>query len=356
MIVGGGPAGVSTWLHLNKFAPELAERTVLIEKEKYPRDKLCGGAVSGWSEIVFKNLDVELSIPSIWIENVEFHYGRNINSIYQTRFFRVVQRQEFDHELAKIATKRGLELRENEEFLDITRSKEYLKIKTNLDTYKIKVLVGADGSLSVVRKRMNLPNKTRLASTLEIFKPVNPKYDPEFDEKKAIFDFSPIKMGVQGYIWHFPCVRNNQPFMNHGISDFHFYKNTSRTNIKKIFSNELEKRHIECEVSSWSSYPIRLLLDDDVLSQPNIILVGDAAGIDPILGGGIHLALSYGELAAMMIKNAFRTNNFSFNRYREQLDNQIVGKYIKKLNYLAAKMYNNEMNPIDIAYKIFNKR
>ena len=45
MIVGGGPAGISTWLHLHKYFPELAEKTLLIEKATYPRDKLCGGAI-----------------------------------------------------------------------------------------------------------------------------------------------------------------------------------------------------------------------------------------------------------------------------------------------------------------------
>ena len=43
MIVGGGPAGISTWLHLHKRNPALAARTILIDKAVYPRQKLCGG-------------------------------------------------------------------------------------------------------------------------------------------------------------------------------------------------------------------------------------------------------------------------------------------------------------------------
>ena len=45
MIVGGGPAGISTWLHLHKYNPVVSFKSVLIEKEKYPRDKVCGGAL-----------------------------------------------------------------------------------------------------------------------------------------------------------------------------------------------------------------------------------------------------------------------------------------------------------------------
>ena len=67
MIVGGGPAGISTWLHLHKYAPDLASRCVLIEKAKYPRDKLCGGGVGGWSEFVLKHLGVTINNPSLFI-------------------------------------------------------------------------------------------------------------------------------------------------------------------------------------------------------------------------------------------------------------------------------------------------
>jgi len=355
MIVGGGPAGISTLLHLHKFTPELATRTILIEKEIYPRDKLCGGAVSGWSEIIFKNLGVNIDVPSVWIDNVEFRYGDNISSIHKPKFFRVVQRREFDHELANISIKRSLKLQEGEEFLNFVRSKDDLEVVTNRHRYKIKVLIGADGTLSNVQKKMSLPNKPRLMSTLEIFEPVNRKYDPEFDEKKVVFDFSPIKKGLQGYVWHFPCIRNNQSFINHGICDSHFYRNHPKANMKTIFSNELEKRHIKPNVKSWSGYPIRLLSDDDILSQPNILLAGDAAGIEPILGGGIHLALSYGELASSTIINAFKLNDFTFKDYKDRLNNHIIGKYIKKMNYFATNMYDNKISPIEVAKEIFSK-
>jgi flavin-dependent dehydrogenase len=45
VIVGSGPAGVSTWLHLHRFEPQLAARTLVLEKAQHPRPKLCGGGV-----------------------------------------------------------------------------------------------------------------------------------------------------------------------------------------------------------------------------------------------------------------------------------------------------------------------
>ncbi|NIQ23698.1 MAG: FAD-dependent oxidoreductase, partial [Pseudomonas stutzeri] len=46
IIVGGGPAGASTALHLERLNPKLAARTLVLEKSRHPRDKTCGGALT----------------------------------------------------------------------------------------------------------------------------------------------------------------------------------------------------------------------------------------------------------------------------------------------------------------------
>ena len=76
MIVGGGPAGISTWLHLQKHAPQLAGRSLMIEKAVFPRDKLCAGGVGAWSEDVLERLEVELDIPSLFVSDMEFRFGK----------------------------------------------------------------------------------------------------------------------------------------------------------------------------------------------------------------------------------------------------------------------------------------
>ena len=85
-------------------------------------------------------------------------------------------------------------------------------------------------------------------------------------------------------------------------------------------------------------------------------MVGDAAGIEPATGGGIHLALSYGNIAANSIVNGFKNDDFSFNDYNNCFKNDLTGKYIDKLLSLAYKMYDQSINPIDAMKKIFIKR
>jgi len=353
MIVGGGPSGLSTWLHLNKYDPELATKCVLIEKEKYPRNKICGGGVGAWSGLVLKDLEIDLNIPSLFISDVEFIFGGERFNLHQKNCFRVVSRTDFDHELAKNAMNRGLDIHENEKFLDFTKKNDNLIIKTDKGKYMIKTLIGADGSISTVRQKMNLPNRSHLAPTLEIFASANPKYDREFEEKKITVDLSYINQGLQGYFWHVPCIKNEIPSIGHGMVDFRIYSEKPKADMKNIFKNELKSRNIKINQKMWLSHPIRWPSKDDMVTKPNIILVGDAIGIEPAFGGGIHFALSYGEIAAKEIIDAFQKNDYSFLQYKEKIQSHLVGKFINKCTRIAHQLYNGEMDPFEAAREVF---
>jgi len=356
MIVGGGPAGISTWLHLQKYAPQLAGRSLVIEKAVFPRDKLCAGGVGGWSAEVLEHLEVELDIPSLFVSDVEFRFGKEIYHLHQPSLFRVVQRMDFDHALVKTAVNRGLELHEDEMLIDVTREQNRLIVKTNKRKYSVQTLIGADGALSVMRRKMMPPHKPHLAPTIQIFAAVDPQYDSEFNEKKMVLNLGPIDEGLQGYVWHVPCLKDGAPSIAHGIGDFRIYPDKPPADMKKIFSRELQSRNIHQDPKSWSSHPIRWLSNEDIVSQPNIILAGDAAGIEPAFGGGIHIALSYGEVAAHAIIDAFQNNDFSFHDYKQRIQSHLVGKYIGECTSLALEMYGGRMNPLDVAREFFTKR
>lgn len=349
MIVGAGPAGISTWLHLQKEAPELARNSVVIERAIFPRDKLCAGGLCAWVTDVLANLRVDLHIPSLYVSDLEFRFGKEINRLHQGNCFRVVQRVDFDHSLARAAVKRGLELHDDEMLMDVLRTRNKLIVTTNKGKYGVQALVGADGALSTVRKKMFPFQKRHLAPTLQIFAPADTRYDAEFTEKKMIVDLTPINEGLQGYVWHVPCLRNKVPSIAHGISDFRVCPNRPRADMKKIFSRELRRRNIHQSPKTWSSHPIPWYSDDDTLSRPNVILVGDAAGIEPAFGGGIHLSLSYGEVAAQAIIDAFEKDDFSFRDYQQRIEPHEVGKFIARCTRLALEMYGGKMNPLDAA-------
>jgi flavin-dependent dehydrogenase len=56
LIIGGGPAGLSTALHLFKIAPALASRILVLEKTRYPRHKLCAGALTPDAKVILRGV------------------------------------------------------------------------------------------------------------------------------------------------------------------------------------------------------------------------------------------------------------------------------------------------------------
>jgi len=353
LIVGGGPAGISTWLHLHKENPDLAERALVIERDKFPRDKICGGGLGGWTGHVLKYLDIELDIPSLLISDIEFIFGDEKYTLYQPNSFRMVQRLDFDEALVKTAINRGLEIHENELFLDFSRKREKLVVNTNKNRYEAKILIGADGSLSKVRRKIRYSKRSHLAPTLEVFFPSRSKYDQEYEKKKITIDMTPIKKDLQGYIWHVPCLKNGEPHIGHGLADFRVYRTKKRANMKNIFEEELYKRNIKISQRDWLSHPIRCFSFDDTISEKNVLLIGDAAGIEPAFGGGIHFALSYGDIASREISEAINSNDFSFKNYNDNIKSHLVGKFLAKCTRISLDLYNNKLDPIEAAKQVF---
>jgi len=62
LIVGAGPAGLSTALHLAQRPPELAARILVLEKAHHPRPKLCAGALV---------VDAEVILGRLWLDCAE---------------------------------------------------------------------------------------------------------------------------------------------------------------------------------------------------------------------------------------------------------------------------------------------
>ena len=356
MIVGAGPAGVSTWLHLKQAAPALADRTILVDKARFPRHKVCAGGVGAWSESLLYDLGIELNIPSLFVDDVEFQFQDQRWRFHSPNQFRMVQRVDFDQALVNAALKRGAVLCESEPLVKIARSSKGLTVTTRQGRYAVKALVGADGSLSAVRRMAMRPRFACLASTLQLTIPADPQRNTEFVQKKARIDLSPIAHGIQGYLWRFPCLKNGTPFINMGTGNTRFMPVRPRRTLKEILLGELENRPHEIKPERWSSHPIRWFSKDAPISCPHVILAGDAAGIEPAFGGGIHMALAYGEVAAQALIQAFKDKDFTFRHYRPALMSHYLGRYIEDYTRLAQQMYGGKESPLDLVRQFYTDR
>jgi flavin-dependent dehydrogenase len=339
IVVGSGPAGVSTWLHLHKLNPALAARALVLERAQHPRHKLCGGGIMRAADAVLGRLRVKVDVPSIPIHNVEFRYHSKRFFWRQKNFFRVVRRHEFDAGLAGAALARGMALHQQEAFLDFTRVEGGVEVHTNRGSYRARALVGADGARSVVRPKMDIEEKARVSRLIEILTPADPHSAPEFTDNTAVLDFDGLDRGLQGYIWDFPCWEDGAAAMNRGIYDGRVYPDRPRADLKTLFRAALQARGAFDAQQAWEGHPERWFDPRASYAQPHVLLVGDAAGVEPFAGEGISFALQYGEVAAAELAAAFRQGDLSFAGYRDHILAHELGKSLRLRRRLARLTY-----------------
>ncbi|MCB0076327.1 MAG: NAD(P)/FAD-dependent oxidoreductase [Anaerolineales bacterium] len=339
-IIGAGPAGLATALHLQRLAPELAAQTVIFESAIHPRHKLCGGGVTFHGEEQLRALGLAINVPATSIDTLHFRLG---HCVFQTRYpnaMRIVQRADFDSALADAAHQRGLRLHANERLLDLQLHAASVELRTTRGSYQVKAVVGADGANSTVRQRLSMRSTVGVARLLHVMTPSH----PHVDRKGAYFDFSCIIDGVQGYTWDFPCLIDGQPFVNRGIFDSRIATEgrPKRGQLRGQFEMGLTRRGVRQAERRLEGHPVRWFNPDAEFSRPRLLLVGDAAGVDPLFAEGISYGMEYGALAATMLHEAVQRDDFSFADYRDRIVGGPLGQSLQRRARLARSLYRHQ--------------
>ena len=321
LIIGSGPAGTSTALHLLDQDPTWADRLLIIDKATHPREKLCGGGVTHLGENVLADIGIPFSPINFPVREVRLNYQDESYSFYGDPVFRIVHRAEFDHWLVQEVEKRNGRVQQGIAVLDIHEHDSHIAVETDSDiTYHAQVVVAADGSRSLVRRKLGWNDGTHVARLIEVLTPDNEESAWEMRDQVAVFEFSQITShNLQGYYWDFPSVVNGQLQMNRGVFDSRARPEKGKANLKKVLDDALTERDRALDDYTIKGHPIRWLDLRAQYSKPRILLVGDAAGADPLMGEGIGMALAYGRIAAPALINAFKRHDFRFNRYKWQI-------------------------------------
>lgn len=339
LIVGSGPSGISTALHLVRRDPAWAGRVVVVDKAVHPREKLCGGGLTHIGQNVLANLGLSLEPRNFPVKEVRLLYRNKSYSFYGDPVFRIVRRDEFDHWLVKTAESLGVTVRQGEGVTAVTPHDDYVEVVTERAVFHAKVLVAADGSRSFVRHKLKWEDDSRVARLVEVLTPEDPDDLPEFREAVAVFDFTPMDEDLQGYYWDFPSYINGQPYMNRGVFDSRAVPRKPKADLKGVLGESMAERGRELDDYQLKGHPIRWWSSNGRFSEPRVILVGDAAGADPLMGEGISFALGYGEPAADAIIDAFARSDFSFADYRERLLAHSLFKQLSIRTQLARLAY-----------------
>ena len=342
VIVGAGPAGSAAALELAALDPARARRTLLLDRAVFPRPKLCGGGVTLRADTLLDRLGVRPDVPSLPIHQVR-HVLPDQSITLPWRddppYFRIVDRAEFDQALLQAARRAGVEVREGEAVIDLLPAAAGVVLRTARGDYRAAVVIGADGANSIVRRKLGLSRADRLSRLVEILTPVDPERTPEFAGHLAVFDFRPVAAGVDGYYWDFPTFRQGAPLMNRGLFDSRVRPRQSTPALKPVFAASLAQRGVELGQFALQGHPERWFDPTAAHSAPHVILAGDAAGAEPLMGEGISSALAGGILAAESAAEAFARGDFSFADYERRLRASELGRWLYTKWFAARAFY-----------------
>jgi flavin-dependent dehydrogenase len=343
IIIGGGPSGLSTALHLARDFPNLLPRILILEKARYPRPKLCAGGLVIDAEIILQRLGLDVSeVPHVDANNIHFDFearGLKIR-VPRRHALRIIRRDEFDNWLAGKAQSRGIEIREGVRVKKITSHPDKVTIETDQGIVQAQIVVGADGSNGITRRSIFPNAPVHTARVLEVLTPTTPRaIDSGRGQEEAYFDFFPVRTNIAGYVWDFPTQVHGEPMRCWGIYDTNMLANEKRSQLKAPLAREMSRFGYDLEDYEIKGHPIRWFSPHNQMSVRRVLLVGDAAGADPFLGEGISIALGYGALAALEIGEAFQQNEFLFNGYRSRVLTSALGQVLIARWFVAHVIY-----------------
>ena len=336
LIAGAGPAGVAAAVALATRRPELvrAGRLLCLDKARFPREKPCGGGLTGRARLALDELGLAVRVPAISCTTGRIVYGDQDRRVRLGRPVDVIRRADFDADLVAQARERGVSIVEGEGVesyrVDATRGR--VEVQTSVGrTVRARVLVAADGASSRIRDALTAADPEAPARPLQLFKAELPA--PRPFPAEMIYDFSPMEEGLRGYVWIFPVSGDR---LNVGAMHTPS-RRLGGAEIVRILSRALGRHGVSLPTArGWPAWPYT---PAGRVAAPHLLCAGDAAGIDALTGEGIAVGLEEGPIVAEAIERALETGDFSFAGYGAAIRRGVVGRELALDARLARMLY-----------------
>ncbi|MBX2842134.1 MAG: NAD(P)/FAD-dependent oxidoreductase [Flammeovirgaceae bacterium] len=326
-VVGAGPGGVSAAMFLAKMGIP----SVLVDKDVFPRDKICGDGISGWVLNIMNKLNPELNkklalepiqlnswgarfvAPNFNQLDVPFKNEDAIQDGLPAGF--VSKRMDFDYFLFKEAKSNPLiTVLEGVTIVEFKKENGFawLHNKEGNVNIKAKLVIFANGALSQYSKLsgIKMEKKHYVAGIRTYYEGVSGMH------KKNFIELHFLKELLPGYLWIFP-LPNGKANVGLGMRSDKISKH--KINLKEKLKEAIEtvpylkERFKDANIlDEAKGFGLPLGSKKRELSGDNYMLVGDAASlIDPFTGEGIGNAMASGMYAAEHAKKCIEAKDFS---------------------------------------------
>lgn len=332
-IIGAGPSGCACALALS----DSGLRIVLIEKDNFPRDKICGDAIPGPA---FKAMDkikpewghamrqfankADVRTSKVFAPN-----GKNLTLDWVTYAYNS-KRMDFDHFLAQLVRSQTFTtIIENKRLRHITPENDGISCQfQDNSSLKAALVIGCDGANSVVTRQLgqfDLRDNHSCAAVRAYYQGVE-------GLTEGVNEFHFFKELLPGYFWIFP-LENGLANVGFGIlqnnssqNDKHMKLRDTLNTITRTLPSIAPRFQNAALMEGIKGFALPLGTKKRPLSGNRFMLCGDAAAlIDPLQGHGIDKAMWSGYFAAQQAMRCFVAANFSAD-FMKQYDTTVYKK------------------------------
>ena len=337
IIIGGGLAGLTNAIHLSKFK----HRVLLIEKNSYPKHKVCGEYISNEVLPYLNSLGIDpIKEGAKIISKVQVSTTNNnlingdlpLGGFGMSRYF-------LDSLLLKKAQSNGAKVLKSS-VNSIVFNKGVFTVETKDSKYfQSKVTIGAFGKRSELDLKMNRKFIKKKSPFLAVKIHVKGDFP---DDLIALHNFEGGYCGVSK-------VEDNSINLCYitKYNSFKRHKNIKDFQENVLFKNKYLKKIFE-ESSSVFRKPLTISQISFEKKRPvenHIIMCGDSAGmIHPLCGNGMGMAIVSAKLASIRIIQ-FLNGEI---KTREDLENQYFKDWNKefkirlKAGHIIDRLFRNQ--------------
>ena len=349
IIVGGGLAGLTSAIHLSKQNKEV----LLVEKNEYPKHKVCGEYISNEVLPYLNSLGIyplsegAKQITKVHISTIKSNLIKGelpLGGFGMSRYF-------LDDLLVKKARSNGVKiLKDTVDSIQFKKDSFTILTKSS-GVFQSKITIGAFGkrsSLDQKMKRKFIQKKSPYLAVKIHVKGVFP------ENLVALHNFKGGYCGVskvEDNAINVCYITEYRSFKKHkNITDFQEQVVFKNEHLRKIFKEStpvFEKPLTISQVSFQTKNPV----------EDHIIMCGDTAGmIHPLCGNGMGMAISSAQLASIRILQ-FLNGEI---KTREGLEKQYLRDWNKefkirlKAGHFIAWLFRNQTIS-QIAYSILKR-